>query len=260
MKCILFIVFFMAGFLSVSAQTYNEWIDKSFECIESEDWTGAEKALIGALRVQPANPQNALLLSNLGTIQRKMGKNDEALKSYTNALMITPRSVTLLMNRAALFSEMEKFDDALKDYNQVLMLDDKEEDALYLRGLIRLEKNDTTACRKDFEQLLKINPKSSNARIGLAALMKLRGYYTEAIDLYTQVIRVNPEQTSLYFTGIRYGFIKIPSRNISLHIFLRTFTIDRRNADFNQNLFFCLLRNKSQQRLCRFRFHEISLN
>ena len=85
MKCILFIVFFMAGFLSVSAQTYNEWIDKSFECIESEDWTGAEKALIGALRVQPANPQNALLLSNLGTIQRKMGKNDEALKSYTNA-------------------------------------------------------------------------------------------------------------------------------------------------------------------------------
>ena len=58
MKCILFIVFFMAGFLSVSAQTYNEWIDKSFECIESEDWTGAEKALIGALRVQPANPQN----------------------------------------------------------------------------------------------------------------------------------------------------------------------------------------------------------
>ena len=137
MKCILFIVFFMAGFLSVSAQTYNEWIDKSFECIESEDWTGAEKALIGALRVQPANPQNALLLSNLGTIQRKMGKNDEALKSYTNALMITPRSVTLLMNRAALFSEMEKFDDALKDYNQVLMLDDKEEDALYWRKMTR---------------------------------------------------------------------------------------------------------------------------
>ena len=171
MKRILFFVFFMADFLFVSAQTYNEWIDKSFECIESEDWAGAEKALIGALRVQPANPQNALLLSNLGTIQRKMGKNDEALKSYTNALMITPRSVTLLMNRAALFSEMEKFDDAL---------------------------NDTTACRKDFEQLLKINPKSSDARIGLAALMKLRGYYTEAIDLYTQVIRVNPEQTSLY--------------------------------------------------------------
>lgn len=118
MKRILFFVFFMADFLFVSAQTYNEWIDKSFECIESEDWAGAEKALIGALRVQPANPQNALLLSNLGTIQRKMGKNDEALKSYTNALMITPRSVTLLMNRAALFSEMEKFDDALKDYNQ----------------------------------------------------------------------------------------------------------------------------------------------
>lgn len=198
MRGLLSIVFLISFLFSVSAQTYDEWIDKSFEYIESKNWEEAEKSLIEALRAQPANPQNALLLSNLGTIQRRLGKNEDALQSYTSALMITPRSVTLLMNRAALFSEMERLDDALNDYNQVLILDNKEEDALYYRGLIRLEKNDTIASRKDFEQLLKINPKSANARIGLATLLKSRGYYTEAIDLYTQVIRVNPQQVSLY--------------------------------------------------------------
>ena len=58
--------------------------------------------------------------------------------------------------------------------------------------------NDTASARRDFEQLLSLNTKSANARIGLAALMKCRGFYFQAIDLYTQVIRSNPNMASLY--------------------------------------------------------------
>ena len=114
--------------------------------------------------------------------------------------MITPHSVTLLKNRAALLSEMNRIEEALQDYNQILLLDENEEESLYLRGLIRLEKGDTSACRKDFEQLVKLNPTSSNARLGLAALMKCRHYYKEAIDLYGQVIKFNPNQAQLYIS------------------------------------------------------------
>lgn len=163
--------------LNIFSQSRNEWVDKSFECIKNEDWTGAEEAILKALKSDPGNAQNALLLSNLGTIQRNLGKKEEALKSYNNGLMITPRSVTLLKNRAALLSEMNRIEEALQDYNQILLLDENEEESLYLRGLIRLEKGDTSACRKDFEQLVKLNPTSSNARLGLAALMKCRHYY-----------------------------------------------------------------------------------
>ena len=184
--------------IGLFSQNYNEWVDKSFEYIKNSDWAGAENAILKALKSDPGNAQNALLLSNLGTIQRQLGKKEEALKSYNNALMITPRSVTLLKNRAALFSEMNRMEDALHDYNQVLLLDENEEESLYLRGLIRLENGDTTACRKDFEQLAKLNPTSSNARLGLAALMKCRHYYKEAIDLYSQVIKYNPDQAQLY--------------------------------------------------------------
>ena len=181
------------------AQSYTDYIDSSFVHIEKGDLAAAEQALLKALRAEPANPENVMLLSNLGTIQRRMGKMQEALKSYNLALMMVPQSVTLLGNRAALWAEMDSMQRAREDYSAILLINEREENALYRRGLISLETGDTTGARIDFERLLAVNPKSSNARIGMAALMKYRGFYANAIDLYTQVLRVNPQLASLYF-------------------------------------------------------------
>ena len=184
--------------LSLKAQSYTDYIDSSFIYIEAGNLTKAENALLKALRTEPANPGNVLLLSNLGTIQRNLGKLPEALQSYNNALVMSPKSLTLLNNRAALWAEMDSLQRAKDDYSSILFIDEKNEESLYRRGLIFLELNDTASARRDFEQLLSLNTKSANARIGLAALMKCRGFYFQAIDLYTQVIRSNPNMASLY--------------------------------------------------------------
>ena len=200
MKRTLFISMFLTAFSIVAvSQSYNDYIEKSFTCIDKEDWACAEESILGALRAEPSNPQNSLLLSNLGTVQRLQGKYEEAIRSYSNALMITPRSVTLLKNRAALYAEIDSLDAALIDYTSVISLDTKEEEALYRRGMIYLEKNDTLAARIDFERMLQINPQSSDARVGLATLMKFRNYYKEAADLYTQVISINKNAADLDF-------------------------------------------------------------
>lgn len=184
--------------LGLWAQSYYQWVEKADSCIKAKDWTGAEHALLSALRTEPANGQNSLLMSNLGTVQRYAGKYDEALKSYSNGLLMTPNSVTLLRNRAALFSEIDSIDRAFQDYSQILMIDDTDEDALYQRGLIELAWGDTVASRADFERLLKINPASANGRIGFASLLKVMGYYPEAIEVYSQVIKFNPKKEILY--------------------------------------------------------------
>ena len=137
-------------------------------------------------------------MSNLGTVQRYAGNYEAALRSYTNGLLMTPHSVTLLRNRAALFSEIDSIDRAYQDYSQILLIDDTDEDALYHRGLIALERGDTISSRADFERILKLNPASANGRIGFASLLKVMGYYPEAIEVYSQVIRVNPEKEILY--------------------------------------------------------------
>ena len=39
-------------------QTYEEWVGKSYDYVEQENWVAAEECLRSALRMQPANPAN----------------------------------------------------------------------------------------------------------------------------------------------------------------------------------------------------------
>ena len=105
----------------VLSQSYYQWVERADSCIKAKDWAGAESALVSALRTEPANGQNSLLMSNLGTVQRYAGNYEAALRSYTNGLLMTPHSVTLLRNRAALFSEIDSIDRAYQDYSQILL-------------------------------------------------------------------------------------------------------------------------------------------
>lgn len=193
-----FLVLLCIPFSAVKAQTYMEYIDSSFIYLDNGNLAAAEQALLKALRSEPGNPENVMLLSNLGTIQRRMGKKREALQSYDNALVMAPQSIRLLENRAALLAEMDSLQRARDDYSLILLIDDKSENALYRRGLVELEQGDTAAARRDFEQLLAINPQSTEACMGMAALMKYRGYYTDAINLYTLLLRSMPQEATFY--------------------------------------------------------------
>ena len=112
MKKILLFICMICLPLGLWARSYYQWVERADSCIKAKDWAGAEQALLSALRAEPANGQNSLLMSNLGTVQRYAGKYDEALRSYSNGLLMTPNSVTLLRNRAALFSEIDSIDRA----------------------------------------------------------------------------------------------------------------------------------------------------
>jgi len=105
------------------AQDYDGWIEKAMNAVEKDSLYEAEKYFKNALNTDPANMRNAMLLSNLGTIQRRMGKNKEAIESYTLAINKSPHSVTMLLNRASLYLEMDHLDKAYSDYCNVIDLD-----------------------------------------------------------------------------------------------------------------------------------------
>ncbi len=179
------------------AQTYNDYLDRSFSCLDMDDLNCAEEALIAALRMEPANINNGILLSNLGTIQRRLKRYPEALISYSSGLMLMPKSVTLLMNRASLYCEIDSLQDALADYTAAILVDDKNEEAFYLRGLVKLQLADTTGARIDFDHILEFKPSSSRARLGLAALGKYMGRYSDSERLYSMVLSANPNDAEI---------------------------------------------------------------
>ena len=60
-----------ATMFSAFSQTYQELSERAVAATEQDSLSLAEKYIEQALKMEPANPHNALLFSNLGTIQRR---------------------------------------------------------------------------------------------------------------------------------------------------------------------------------------------
>lgn len=181
---------FLWGFfcMDVWGQSYAASVDSVDRFVQERNWIGAERMLLNALKKEPANPNNYLLLSNLGTVHRNMGRLEEALADYTNALSITPNAVTILHNRASLYLEMDSVERALVDYERIMRLDEMDVDSRYYHGMIALQYGKMDEAQKDFEEVLKLNPHSVDAKRGLALWNKLLNRKEEAIELYSQII------------------------------------------------------------------------
>lgn len=180
-----------------SAQNYDELITRSFDYLDADSLPEAEEALREALRIEPGNPGNGMLLLNLGTIQRRQGKLKEAEESYTIGLAFLPNNLTLLNSRAQLFAEMEKYPEAINDYTEVIYHEPENEDAYYERALCKLMNQDTLGARLDLEQIDRFNPNSAKSRLGMAYVYKAQQMWREASELYDALIERNPRNASL---------------------------------------------------------------
>lgn len=193
----IFIVFLLVA-ASSYAQSYEELIEKSYDFLDKKDLVSAEESLRSAMRKEPGNPMNYALLTNLGSIQRRQGKLEDALLSYTAALSGRPNNPTILENRASLYSEMGETEKALSDYNALLIEEPTNEEALYCRGLIYIQKKNYIWAEQDFDKILEINEKSVRARLGHAILEKMRGNYDESEKIFNYLISQMPRDWLLY--------------------------------------------------------------
>lgn len=197
MKKIVF-AFLLGGTVTFPAfsQSYEELGERAVIALENDSLSLAEEYITKALRLDAANPHNALLFSNLGTIQRRQQQYEKALESYTLALNITPRAVPILLNRAALYLELGKNELARIDYSQILDVETNNQESLLMRAYIYMQKRDYKAARSDYERLLKLNLQSYNGRLGLATLAQKEGKHDEALSLLSKMITDKADGTT----------------------------------------------------------------
>ncbi len=176
---------------------YYAYIDSAQQCIDANLWKQAESYLLSAIRSEPSNPSNSLLLSNIATMQRRQGRYKEALKNYSMAIDLTPNAVTLLLNRAALYALVDSMAQAQSDYERIMELDETDVESRYNHGMIALNLGDSKTAQQDFDNILKINPYSGMAKQGQGYLYKHAGNYEKAAQCFSEVIKVKPTSTLL---------------------------------------------------------------
>ena len=197
MKRIILGLFCLIFSLQLSAQTYDEYISQAMDAIETDSLAKAEMFFKEALKLEPANIKNALLFSNLGTIQRRIGKKKEALEAYSLALNLTPYSITILLNRASLYLEMDMLDKAYLDYCNVIDLDAKNKEALQFRAYVYMRRRQYMEARLDYQRLLAEEPENKTARVGIAMVNQKDKRYREALEELNRLITDYPRDVSL---------------------------------------------------------------
>lgn len=227
-RIIIFIAIFLCVGFEAGAQafthSYLERADSADRYIKMERWDDAERNLKDALRLEPANPGNALLLSNLGYVQTMLGKTDDALLSYDVSLSIAPRSAVVLSNRALTYIFSGKKDKAMADLNASLAIDSTRAMPLRWRGMLRLEEGDFEGARHDFNMLLRTDNKSADAYDGLTQCAIHDANFDRALEFASKALQIEPT-AERYFTkaSIEIDTSRLPEATETLRAAIKEF-------------------------------------
>lgn len=191
---------FIATTFGLSAQIdYFGLAEEADKAIKEHRWRDAENVIIDALKMEPQNPSNALLLSNLGIVRFNLGEDSLALSALNEAHRIAPASVVVLENRAKVYRSMGRDKDAYNDYTRIIALDSTLLEPRFLHCMIALNYLDLGAAQTDIDMLDKMAPDSEELAIARASMYQTTGRLDKAVEQYTILIEKAP--SAVYYGG-----------------------------------------------------------
>ena len=184
---------------------YYQLADSADLQLAAGNWSAGERLIRQALSLEPANPGNTMLFSNLGVAQMQQGNYKEAVRSLDIALIRAPRSSTMLSNRAKAYLGLGMTEEALRDIDAVLAIDSVSEWALQTRALMRLSngaertednKEESPEWASDFATLRRHYPTNSWGWFGGGCEAEGEEDYETAERFWVKTIELEGEKKS----------------------------------------------------------------
>lgn len=186
------------GATKADSLRYKAFVDSAYNALGNKKPAQTEYFFKKAIETLPKNSANGLIYDNLGRIQRDLGRNEDALTSFTQALDLFPTAIRFLKDRASLLLAMNRNEQAVDDYTKVLSINPKDVQALLYRAYIYANSRRYDAARRDYTKLLTIEPSNYEGMLGLAVLNQREGRINEAIQQISTMISIVPEKAELY--------------------------------------------------------------
>lgn len=125
----------------------------------------ADKQAAPLLEKLKTDPNNTVLLAQVGAIYHSTHQFSQAAGFYNKAVQIEPKSVALHTRLAISLYRSGDVDGAITQLNQALQYDPHDANSLFNLGMIRLQgKHDARGALAAWQKLLKTNPDLSAER------------------------------------------------------------------------------------------------
>lgn len=202
---------FFASEILATHPDYYSLIEKADKCIKKSNFIEAEKYISEAIEIDPANPSNVLLMSNLGMLQFYDGRIDQSLATLDKARAIAPASVTIMLNRAKVLTSIGQPLNALKDYNDAIRRDSTMAEPRFYKSMILLSLNRLPEAKACIDSLQTIAPDHRLTHIAISSMLMSAANYAQAIPHLQAAIKDTPDAS--YYASL--AFCQIMTENLA---------------------------------------------
>ncbi|MDE7237117.1 MAG: tetratricopeptide repeat protein [Paramuribaculum sp.] len=179
---------------ATQADAYLDLAAKADSLMQCEYWAAAADTYRQAMRMQPSNALNPLLMCNMGMCLNEAGDVDGAIATLTDARRMLPGSTIAALNRAQVFRGAGFYDEAYADLSDALDIDSTLVEARLIRGMLALRSDSIDRARADFGILSHMPSDEAHvaAATGNALLYMAVGEYMQAIPPLSTLVEKFP--------------------------------------------------------------------
>jgi protein O-GlcNAc transferase len=186
-------------------------------------------------RAVTAEPQNASLVDQLGSLYAQAGRWSDAEAAFSSALQMDAQLTSAHMHLAVVLSHEQQMGRAAGEFGQAAQLDPHNAAVQFEWGNALVAANDDDGAIPHFQQAIGIDPNLLDAEYQLALALQRSGRATEAIPLFQKVVEARPQQAEP-LTNLGLALVQVGRAKEAVPLYLRASALTPENATIHQDL------------------------
>lgn len=192
---------FFVLLLASCGATSQELVEKARKAMQEQRF---EEAILLLNKAIDKNAKNADAFNARGVALFELGKHNDAMLDYEQAIQLAPQDYRPYFNRAELYRTLKQWKEALEDYNQAIRFAPQVADLYLNRGVLEYQQGDLNKAIEDFRKVIQLEPNHKNAFQNLGNVLFEKGSdedLKQALEAYDKVISLDSKADKTYFNA-----------------------------------------------------------
>ena len=142
---------------------------------------------------------SGLFLWDLGGTQFNLGRYEEAIASYDQAIEIKPDKDEPWYNRGVALANLGRDEDAIASYDKAIEIKPDKDEAWYNRGSVLDDLGRYEEAISSYDKALEIKPDKEKAWNNRGVALTNLGKHKEAISSYDKALAINPDADAAWY-------------------------------------------------------------
>jgi protein O-mannosyl-transferase len=178
---------------------------------------------------------NYIVYNNLGVACDNLGRYQDAVESYKQAIRIKPDYSKAHYNLGGAYGKVGRYQEAIESYQQAIRIKPDYADAHYNLGLNDYKLAYYQDAVEAYKQAIRIKPDYVRAYLNLGVAYYKLGRYQDAVEAYKQAIRIQPD-FALAHHNLGVAYLETGDKESALEEYKILKTLDAEQANNLLNL------------------------